>query len=45
MFLVSVPKIFKIGIRASRGETISKVPSETFAFYKFVEELFSGPTF
>ena len=45
MFLVSVPKIFKIGIRASRGETTSKVACEVFAFYKFVEELFNGPTF
>ena len=36
MFLVSVPRIFKIAMRASCGETTSKVACEISAFYNFV---------
>ena len=37
MFLVSVPRIFKIAMRASCGETTSKAACEISAFYNFVE--------
>ena len=37
MFLVSVPRIFKIAMRAPCGETTSKVAREISAFYNFVE--------
>ena len=37
MFLVSVPRIFKIATRASCGETTSKVACEISGFYNFVE--------
>ena len=37
MFLVSVPRIFKIAMRASCGETTSKVAYEIFALDNFVE--------
>ena len=36
MFLVSVPRIFKIAMKASCGETTSKVACEISAFYNFV---------
>ena len=35
MFLVIVPRIFKIAMRASCGETTSKVACEISAFYNF----------
>ena len=37
MFLESVPRIFKIVMRASCGETTNKVACEISAFYNFVE--------
>ena len=37
MFLVSVPRIFKITLRVACGETTSKVADEISAFYNFVE--------
>ena len=37
MYLVSVPRICKITMRASCGETTSKVACEFSAFYNFVE--------
>ena len=37
MFLVSVSKICKIAMRASCGETTSKVAFEISAFYNFIE--------
>ena len=37
MFLVNVPRIFKIAVRASCGETTSKVACEISTFYNFVE--------
>ena len=37
MFLVSVPRIFKIALRVSCGETTIKVACEISAFYNFVE--------
>ena len=37
MFLVSVPRIFKIAMRVSCGETTSKVTCEISSFYNFVE--------
>ena len=42
MFLVIVPRIFKIAMRASCGETTSKVACEISAFYNFVETLSFG---
>ena len=42
MFLVIVPRICKIAMRASCGETTSKVASEISAFYNFVETLSFG---
>ena len=40
MFLVSVPKVFKIAARASCGETTSKVTCEISALYNFVKNSF-----
>ena len=37
MFLVSVPRIFKMTMKTSCGETTSKVAFEISAFYNFVE--------
>ena len=37
MFLVSVPRIFKIVVRALCGEADSKVACKISAFYNFVE--------
>ena len=37
MFLVSVPRIFEIAMRAACAETTSKVACEISAFYNFVE--------
>ena len=37
MFLVSVPRIFKIALRVSCGETTIKVACEISAFYNFAE--------
>ena len=37
MFLVSVPRIFKIALRVSCGETTTKVACEISAFCNFVK--------
>ena len=37
MFLLSVPRIFRIVMRASCGETTSEVVCEISAFYNFLE--------
>ena len=37
MFIVSVPRFFKIAVRASCGETISEVACEISALYNFFE--------
>ena len=37
MFLVSAPRIFKIAMRATCGESTSKVACEISAFYNFVK--------
>ena len=42
MFLVIVPRICKIAMTASCGETTSKVACEISAFYSFVETLSFG---